>query len=220
MKLFENPLFESITESDGKKMLSCFEAYERSFAPGQTICSYGSGNSLVGIVLSGDVLIVRIDASGIRCILEKISKNGIFGETLSFFGSNGECVFAVSETQVDVLFIDYRHITKRCANACEHHSILVLNMIKLIAENSLRLSERIEVLSHRSIKEKLRAYFSVLSSYEGSNSFKLPFSLSALSEYLCVDRSAMMRELKNLKESGELTVKDGCVTLLKTDIAV
>ena len=41
----------------------------------------------------------------------------------------------------------------------------------------------------------------------------MEMSLSALSEYLCVDRSAMMRELKHLKEDGALTVCEKKVTL-------
>ena len=35
-----------------------------------------------------------------------------------------------------------------------------------------------------------------------SKTFTLPFSLTDLADYLSIDRSAMMRELKNLKNEG------------------
>ena len=36
----------------------------------------------------------------------------------------------------------------------------------------------------------------------GGNTFTLPFSLSTLADYIATDRSAMMRELKRLREEG------------------
>jgi predicted transcriptional regulator len=42
----------------------------------------------------------------------------------------------------------------------------------------------------------------------GAQSFTLPFSLSTLADYIATDRSAMMRELKRLKEE-EIVFSDG-----------
>lgn len=40
---------------------------------------------------------------------------------------------------------------------------------------------------------------------EGANTFTLPFSLSTLADYIATDRSAMMRELKRLREEGTVS---------------
>ena len=45
-------------------------------------------------------------------------------------------------------------------------------------------------------------YFSLISTRKLSKTFELPLSLTDLADYLNVDRSAMMRELKLLKEDG------------------
>ena len=71
-----------------------------------------------------------------------------------------------------------------------------------------------EVLSYRSTREKLLCYFRIRAGEEKSLSFSLPFTLSALAEYLCVDRSAMMRELKKLREAGFLEVSGKQVRFL------
>ena len=47
----------------------------------------------------------------------------------------------------------------------------------------------------------------------GSNTFQLPFSLSMLADYIATDRSAMMRELKRLKEEGVLRSEGRRITL-------
>ena len=46
--------------------------------------------------------------------------------------------------------------------------------------------------------------FRQLSQQSGSRTFTLPFSLSTLADYIATDRSAMMRELKRLREEGSV----------------
>ena len=76
------------------------------------------------------------------------------------------------------------------------------------------LNTRVEILSKRSIREKLRTYFNILSTRNLSQTFSLPFSLTDLADYLSVDRSAMMRELKSLKDEGFIEKNGNRLTLL------
>jgi CRP-like cAMP-binding protein len=92
--------------------------------------------------------------------------------------------------------------------------MLVQNMLRLISEKAQSLSERVDVLSRRSIREKLLCYFRQLSEKTGSSTFTLPFSLSTLADYIATDRSAMMRELKRLREEGLLRSDGRRFTLL------
>ena len=151
---------------------------------------------------------IRIDEDGVSTVMEELGTGGVFGKTLAFAGSGRDSLEVVCRTQCDVLFIDYPHILKRCENACLHHSMLVQNMLRLISGKAQGLSERVDVLSRRSIREKLLCYFRQLSEKEEGNSFTLPFSLSTLADYIATDRSAMMRELKRLKEE-EIIRSDG-----------
>ena len=145
---------------------------------------------------------IRIDADGVATVLEELHAGGVFGKDLAFAGSREDSLEVVCRTACDVLFIDYPHILKRCENACYHHSLLVQNMLRLMADKAQSLSERVDVLSRRSIREKLLCYFRQQSEKEGANTFTLPFSLSTLADYIATDRSAMMRELRHLKEQG------------------
>ena len=70
----------------------------------------------------------------------------------------------------------------------------------MISERALNLSRRVEVLSQRTIREKLMCYFLQLAAHPKSSSFRLPFTMVDLADYLSIDRSAMTRELKRMKE--------------------
>ena len=74
------------------------------------------------------------------------------------------------------------------------------------------------MLSRRSIRDKLLCYFSLQQAKNGG-SFTLPFSLSALADYISTDRSAMMRELKKLRDGGVVRVEGRKVEILRPDMA-
>ena len=205
-ELERSPLFQGISYDEYRRMLTCFQAVQRSYRPEEMIYDFSKPNqNAVGIIERGAASLIRIDADGVATVLEELHAGGVFGKDLAFAGSREDSLEVVCRTACDVLFIDYPHILKRCENACYHHSLLVQNMLRLRADKAQSLSERVDVLSRRSIREKLLCYFRQQSEKEGTDTFTLPFSLSTLADYIATDRSAMMRELKRLREEGTVS---------------
>lgn len=214
-ELEKSPLFQDISYESYRLMLDCFQAVQRSFRPDELIYDFAApANNSVGILERGEAAVIRIDEEGVSTVLEELTAGGVFGKSLAFAGTGGDSLEVVCRTSCDVLFIDYPHILKRCERACTHHSLLVQNMLRLISDKAQSLSERVDVLSRRSIREKLLCYFHQLSEKAGGDTFMLPFSLSTLADYIATDRSAMMRELKRLREEGAVRSEGRKFTLL------
>ncbi len=199
----QSALFDGVSIRDCERMLHCFETVQRRYQSGQEIPAQHASHS-VGVVQSGTLYLCGIDIHGNRTILEWLEPGNVFGEVLAFAGGEQTGIAVVSETESEVVYIGYDHIVKRCENACTCHSRVVENMLRLIADKTLALSERVEVLSQRTIRDKLLCYFRQLARRARGERFRLPFSFSALADYLCVDRSAMMRELSRMKKEGLL----------------
>ena len=213
-ELESSPLFQDISYEEYSRLLTCFQAVQKSFRSDDLIYDFSSPqNDAVGIVERGCAALIRIDEEGVATVMEELGPGGVFGRTLAFAGASGDSLQVVCRTPCDVLFIDYPHILKRCENACNHHSVLVQNMLRLMSDKAQALSQRVDVLSRRSIREKLLCYFRQLSERAGSNTFTLPFSLSTLADYIATDRSAMMRELKRLREEGIIRSEGRKITL-------
>ena len=206
-------IFRDITNEEVEAMIKCFSMRQARFEAGRTISVYGEHRGEVGVLLKGRAELVRFDQEGNRTILEQLESGGVFGEELTFVPALGDCVEVVSGGSCEVLFMSWDHIMKRCEKACAHHSKLVQNMFRLVAEQVRRLSCRVEVLSRRSIREKLQCYFRLCRLEAGADTFQLPFTLSALADYISTDRSAMMRELKKMREEGLISVDGRKVTL-------
>ena len=208
-ELERSPLFQGIQYEEYLRMLTCFQAVQKTFRPDDLIYDFSAPkNDAVGIIERGNAALIRIDEDGVSTVMEELGPGGVFGKTLAFSGSGHDSLEVICRTPCDVVFIDYPHILKRCENACLHHSLLVQNMLRLMSEKAQGLSARVDVLSRRSIREKLLCYFRLMAEKGTGDSFTLPFSLSTLADYIATDRSAMMRELKRLKEE-EMIASDG-----------
>jgi CRP-like cAMP-binding protein len=138
---------------------------------------------------------------------------GVFGDAFAFANREDEFI-TVCEKDCSVLFIEKGQITKRCSNACQHHTQVVENLLQLMAGKVVHLTEKVDILSHRSIRGKLMSYFRIQSTKQNNLTFELPFSLLKLANYLCIDRSAMMRELKKMKDDEMIEMDGRMVTLL------
>ncbi len=210
-------LFQGIKEEEYRRMMVCFRAKEKAYASGEVICTYGEDPQRIGLLLSGEASLLRTGYDGKQAILEYLHSGDVFGEALTSLPSRIDLIQVVSSKPCQVQYIDYRHLIKRCPNACPFHTVLVSNALQLILAKAVSLSERLEVLSQRTIREKLSCCFALMSAEKGGPTFRLPFSFASLADYLSVDRSAMMRELKKMREEGLLRMDKRNITYCPGD---
>ena len=77
-------------------------------------------------------------------------------------------------------------------------------MVTLVADKNARLMAKVEVISQKSLREKILTFLSLQAQMQGSGYFEIPMSRQELAEYLCADRSALSRELSGMKADGLL----------------
>ena len=202
-----NILFKGIEPGDCRRMITCFNADMKTFKPGSRIMDYSDNPDKLGIILNGTAVMVRYDVNGVRSIMESLGEQSVFGVYFTFTASLRSGIEIIAETECEVMFVKRSEITKRCENACQCHSRVVENLLDLMSEKAISLNERIEVLSQRSIEDKLISCLSIIEEKTTKGKApQIPFSTTALSDYLCVNRSALQREISRLKKEGVLTI--------------
>ena len=211
--MIRSPLLEGVSPQEYQTMHACLGVYEQSFRPDDVIYDFGDGRRMLGIVSQGSAVVERIDREGGRAILEHLGPGGVFGEMMMFKAAGDDSMVVRAAAPTRVSFLRSEAVMRRCEHACACHSRMVENLFRLVTEKATSLSERVEVLSRRSIREKLLRYFQLQAAKGHGPSFQLPFSLSALADYISADRSAMMRELKKMREEMLVTITGRQVTL-------
>ncbi len=209
---FMEDLFSNISLRNKEKLLKCLKAHSVVYSKGVNILSNIQREDFIGIIDYGSLQLIFNDYNGNHIILDDLEKNDIFGNLISSI--NSEAAECVTKENTQITYIDYNNITSEEIIKNDYYIIFVKNLLKILAETMNLKNERIEILTKRTIRDKLLEYFRILSIKKGSKIFTIPRTYIDLANYLCVDRSAMTRELKYLKTEGFIKVNGKRVQLL------
>lgn len=210
------PLFDMIAHDELEQLLHCLHAKCREYRKNQILILAGDPVSTVGIVLEGAVQVMREDASGDRLLIAELGPGELFAEAFVCAELSHSPVTVQAAADCTVLTINYRRIVTACPAACMFHARLIGNMLGLISRKNLLLNSRIEVLSQRSTREKVLTYLRRRADQTGAQKFMIPFTRQELADFLCVERSALSRELGKLRDEGVLRFDKNQFELLET----
>ena len=203
---------KKINDLQFKVMSSCVNSRMAKFKAGEYITSFGLRQKTLGLVISGKADVVRNTIEGNIIVTKKLDVGSIFSDAFSCFSLDS--VYVVSKTDTEILFIDYPQIFKKCPMNCPNHSLMVSEILNLLTDNFVTLNEKINILSCRTIRGRFLTFCTLCLAETNQNSFTLPYSLSEIADYLCVDRSALMRELKKMETENIITRQNRHITIL------
>lgn len=193
--------FFDIQKYASQMLENCEKTQVKEFAKNEIITTYIVNRNMLFIVLEGSADLIRYDFNGNQTIVEKFNQYDVFGEIFYKININNE-LFVKAREKTKILMFNYDIYEKKCKKNCKFHETLLTGLPNLVLTKVSDLNLRIELLSQKTIRNKILSYFRVLSENNFSKTFTLPFSLTDLADYLSIDRSAMMRELRTLKEDG------------------
>lgn len=188
-------------------MNHCDKAQIKEFDKNEIITTYIVNRNMMFIVLDGSADLIRYDFNGNQTIVEKFNEYDVFGEIFYKININNE-LFVKAREKSKILMFNYDIFERKCNKNCKFHEELLIGLPNLVLTKVSDLNLRIELLSQKTIRDKILSYFRILSENSFSKTFTLPFSLTDLADYLSIDRSAMMREIKILKEDGVIKKLD------------
>lgn len=213
MKLSNTQMFRGLGEEEITSLLGCLNAGKRSYKKGEIILSEGSVTENVGIVLSGMAMITCSDIWGNASLLGEVSPGSVFAEVYACIPGQPMLVTVAAVEDTSVLFMNVGRVLTACTNACPFHARLAQNLLTICAHKSLRLSQRIQHTSSKSIRGRLMSYFSECAKRSGSNSFFIPYNRQQLADYLNVDRSTMCNELSKMQREGVIEYEKNYILL-------
>lgn len=205
-------LFHNISEKNKEKLLYALESYSFTFPKNTRILSKIKEENIIGFVVSGYIQIIRTDLNGNTTIIEEIDENSVFGTLLSSLNNSEYDIVTKEDTKV--IIMDYNRIINEENTRLPYYNQFIKNLLEIAITKINERNKRIEILTKKTIRDKLLEYFKIKSEKTGSKIIYLSFTYTELADYLAVDRSAMSRELKNLKEEGFIKTEKKKITLL------
>jgi CRP-like cAMP-binding protein len=207
-------LFSGISLDELSRLLVCLDANVADFKKGRFIWLQGDANYYVGIVLQGKVNIIKEDIMGGRSLIAGIEAPYIFGESMVSAEVSAAPVSVQAAFDSTIMLINFKRIIKSCASSCAFHTRLVQNMMKIIALKNIYLNEKIDYLKKTTTRQKLAAYILNQMRSKNYSLITLPLNREDLADYLGVNRSALSRELSNMKSDGLIEYKKSSFSIL------
>ncbi|MCI5774063.1 MAG: Crp/Fnr family transcriptional regulator [Erysipelotrichaceae bacterium] len=166
----------------------------KTFRKEEIITNFLTNRNYIYFVLSGSCSLYRYTRNGDMVFLQRYERYDSFGDCFHNIELNSE-LSVVANNKVSVFYFDYDEII-----ADERYVHLRPVLCEACILQLRKLNERVEILAKKTIRDRILAYFDILSKRSIIKEFELPMSYTQLSAFLGVDRSAMMRELKQLEE--------------------
>lgn len=205
-------LFKDITPDNKSKLLKLLETSNFTYQKGVNIAYLFKDKESIGLVIEGSLDIIRIDYNGTRTIIETIYEDEILGTSLTSLLSNDYEIITREDTKI--LWLDYKVILGINDTKYSYYNQFIKNLLMIALEKNTLKNERIEILTQKTIRNKLLEYFRIEALKNRSKIIYLKSTWQDLADYLAIDRCAMTRELKYLKEEGFISVKGRVITLL------
>lgn len=196
------PLFQGIRDWEIEGVLKCLLSVERTFQKDEYIYRAGDTTGRLGIVLDGSVNIIKDDAWGNCRIIDNIGQGQIFAETYACLKGEALMVNVQAPEVSRILFMDVDRILTTCSSSCEFHTRLIHNLMYVLARKNLTLTKKMDIISPKSLRERVLAYLSQEVIKQGSHRVTVPFNRQQMADYLSVDRSALSGELSKMRRCG------------------
>ena len=206
-------LFQGIREHEIEAMLTCLSAEERTYGKDAYIYRAGDVTGRLGVVMEGAVNIIKDDVWGNRKIIENIGGGQIFGETYACLKGEPLMVDVQASERSRILFMDVNRILTTCSSSCDFHNRLIRSLMYVLAGKNLMLTKKMDIITPKSLRERVMVYLSQESVKQGSRTITVPFNRQQMADYLSVDRSALSAELSRMQRDGVISYEKNRFTI-------
>ncbi len=197
-KIMETELFCDSSPETVREILAATGCYSMRFSDGETVLSPATAEKKAGVLLSGHGVISTPDPTK-QMLLRFLEKGEVFG-IANLFTDDPFVSLIQAHGEAKVFFLTEDAIRR----LLESDHAFLYRYLGFLSGRIRYLNRKIGYLSAGSAERRLAIYlFSI-----GQREFRLPVSISALSDLLNVGRASLYRAFDRLENDGHL-IKNG-----------
>ena len=187
------------------------------------IIQYGKNNivhfvgefcSKLEIILSGKVVIERIDESGNLMTIADFYGGDVLGGNLMF---SKNPYYPMTVTAKEATLILEINKDRLFSLFSDNHEFLK-SYLEYVSDHTVILGDRIKHYVNRTIRESIISYLDYECKKQNSNIIKLSMTKKALAERIGVQRTSLSRELAKMREDGLIEFTPVSISLLHKSI--
>lgn len=205
-------IFDGISNKNKAKLLKKLRVDTLHFKKNESIIRLFNDENMINFIVSGKVKIILNSINGNEIVTENLDDGDVFSSSITYIDKDETDAVTIEDTEI--VSVNYNEILDFKDNTKDYYNKFIKNLFIIMTEKISIRNERIQILTKKTIRNKLLAYFEMMRKKNNSINIYLPFNFIDLAAYIAVDRSAMSRELGILKEEGFIKITGKRITLL------
>jgi CRP-like cAMP-binding protein len=201
---------------DGQELVKVFRIVmpsEKTYSRNETIINQGEPVHKIGILKKGSAVSVKYHYDGNAQLLRLYQQGEVFSLEAVNTSLSTSPAALISQTDCEVVFIPYSEMLDSNSVSDKSKKLILSNAGEILSNELIRLEYKIDVLSKRTLRERIMTYLSLIKERNAGNTFDIGMNQEQFAQYLCVNRSVLSNELNKMRKAGLIDYKGNRFTV-------
>lgn len=211
------PIFSGLTKEQVQLVLDISCATVKKYEKGQWIQRAHEQANDIMVLLEGRANVISVDRFGNDTVNYPFSRGTLMGGAVAYRNAGKSFISVETSTEAVVLKMPYEKILQIGGQYPSVLNVVLTNIMESYSKKMIIMMEKVEVLSQRSLKERIIVYLQQQQYHQHCSQVSVPGRVQ-MAKKMCCHRSALTRELSVMREEGILEFGSGWMKLNKTDL--
>ncbi|MDF2654171.1 MAG: transcriptional regulator FixK [Bacillota bacterium] len=212
--LKRSKLFQGLELQDILKICHFALPSEETYLKNQIVINQGDSVSRIGILKKGTAFSTKYHLNGNGQILRVYRQGEVLSLDAVSTTLSTSPVTLISQSDSSILFLPYKRMLDLPESDRRIKDVILGNIGEILGNELIRLMYKIDVLSKRTLQEKILTYLSLIREKNCADTFEIDMNQEQLAQYLCVNRSVLSKELNLMRKNGLIQYQGKCYTVL------
>jgi CRP/FNR family transcriptional regulator, dissimilatory nitrate respiration regulator len=207
-------LFRGMSEAECSSIRTVVKPVTFGYRKKEAIMSQGDIVSYISLVVKGRVIGVRYYYGGDSHILRVFDEMDVLCLEAAMSSFQKSPITLIADEACEILsFSITRLMDKNFLDETIRNKIHE-NIFHLLADENIRLIYKAEVLSQKSLRERIMIFLRIMKEKKDRDSFYIGMNQEQFAQYLGANRSALSAELNEMRREGIIDYSRDYFTLL------
>ena len=207
--IINSGLFRYIRKSEYISVLEQLSISERNYAKGDPLFYQGDVIDMICLVESGSVRGEKTYPNGDVHLVAIFEEGSIVAIEIPLSRKKTSPLDLIANENSRLIMISMSSIGQSGKREQLYQALM-----EMLADDNIRMTNKVEILAERGLRDRVMVYLNILRKKSGSNVVQVRMSREQMAQFLCVNRSALSNELNKMKREGLIDFRRGQFTIL------
>lgn len=210
LKIKKSLIFNKLRDEELENILKQLTFNVLKYKKGEIIAQEEELCNSIGLLLYGNIEILRIYSSGKQILINKLKEGDTFGEAIIFSQNNKYPATVIALSDCEIIYISKADLVKLFAL----NNKVLESFLELLSNKVLMLNSKIKNISFKNVRQRVVNFILEKQSKTGKNILILEESKEKIAELLGIPRPSLSRELMVLRDMGFIDFDRNNITIL------